>query len=102
MIFTPMTFAAMGNGMTMPNGFAAVVSLNPRIAGAAAGLAGCLQIGAGAVATQAVGILQRYETLAMFWMMVTCGVLATLCQLANNRLRAPERAAAAAGEQPAE
>lgn len=102
MIFVPMTFAAMGNGMTMPNGFAAVVSLNPRVAGAAAGLAGCLQIGAGAVATQAVGILQRYETLAMFWMMVTCGVLATLCQLANNRLRVPEPAAPAAGELPAE
>lgn len=100
MIFVPMTFAACGNGMTMPNGFAAVVSLNPAVAGAAAGLTGCLQIGTGALASQAVGFLQTYEPLAMFGMMLLCGSLATLCQLANNRLRAT--AGGRPLEQPAE
>lgn len=99
MIFVPMTFAACGNGMTMPNGFAAVVSLNPAVAGAAAGLTGCLQIGTGALASQAVGVLQTYEPLAMFGVMLLCGCLATLCQLANDRLR---NAAGGPLEQPAE
>ncbi|SMF60439.1 MFS transporter, DHA1 family, bicyclomycin/chloramphenicol resistance protein [Tistlia consotensis] len=103
LIFLPMTFAALGNGMTMPNGFAAVASLNPAVAGAAVGLAGCLQISTGALASQAVGILQRYDTLAMFALMVGCGTAATLAQLVNNRLRAAESAAAArAIELPAE
>ncbi|MEX0759089.1 MAG: hypothetical protein WD100_05875, partial [Tistlia sp.] len=103
LIFLPMTFAAMGNGMTMPNGFAAVVSLNPRFAGAAAGLAGCLQIGMGAVAIQAVGILQQHHTLAMYGLMVFCGVVATAFQLINDRLRRAGRSAPArAKEQPAE
>lgn len=88
MIFVPMTFAACGNGMTMPNGFAAVVSINPAMAGAAAGLAGCLQIGTGALASQAVGMLQSFVPLAMFGVMVVCGALATLCQLLNDRLQA--------------
>lgn len=102
LIFLPMTFAALGNGMTMPNGFAAVASLNPAVAGAAVGLAGCLQISTGALASQAVGILQLYESLAMFGLMVVCGTLATLCQLANNRQRAAESAAAQPVGQPAE
>ncbi len=104
MIFVPMTFAACGNGMTMPNGFAAVVSLNPAVAGAAAGLAGCLQIGTGALASQVVGFLQTFEPLAMFGVMVLCGVLASLCQLQNGRLARVERRTAGASpvEQPAE
>ncbi|MFO1188896.1 MAG: multidrug effflux MFS transporter [Alphaproteobacteria bacterium] len=47
----PAILIGMSNGLVMPSGYAGSVSINPRIAGAASGLAGFLQMVAGASAT---------------------------------------------------
>jgi DHA1 family bicyclomycin/chloramphenicol resistance-like MFS transporter len=46
--FFPLIFVGVGNGMTLPNANAGIVSLFPRLAGAASGLGGFLQIMLGA------------------------------------------------------
>lgn len=62
-IFTPLSFFApiamigIGNGMALPNANAGIVSVRPRLAGAASGLGGALQIGAGAGMASLAGAL---------------------------------------------
>lgn len=56
-LFGPMFFTSMANGLTLPNAIAGAVSVRPELAGAAAGLSGSLQVGAGAVASAIVGAL---------------------------------------------
>ncbi|MEP3278508.1 MAG: multidrug effflux MFS transporter [Stappiaceae bacterium] len=56
-LFGPMMLIGIANGLTMPNAMAGIVSVRPDLAGAAAGLAGSMQIGAGAMATILVGWL---------------------------------------------
>ncbi|MDZ7823505.1 MAG: multidrug effflux MFS transporter [Ahrensia sp.] len=51
MLFVPMVFVGLGNGMTLPNVMAAAISLKPDAAGATSGLLGALQIGGGAIAS---------------------------------------------------
>ena len=46
-----------GNGLTMPNGNAGAVSVKPELAGSAAGLAGALMVGTGALMTSITGLL---------------------------------------------
>jgi len=46
--FLPMFFIGFGNGITLPNANAGIVSVRPAIAGAASGLGASLQIGGGA------------------------------------------------------
>lgn len=53
--FLPLSFMAMGNGMVMPNSAAGLMSVQPRLAGSAAGLGGCLQILGGALLAWAAG-----------------------------------------------
>lgn len=50
-------FVGFGNGLTMPNGNAGVVSVRPDLAGSAAGLAGALMVGTGALMTTITGVL---------------------------------------------
>ncbi|WP_421724156.1 multidrug effflux MFS transporter [Bauldia sp.] len=54
-LFLPMYAIGFANGLTLANSIAGAVSVRPDIAGAASGIAGSLQIGLGAVATQAIG-----------------------------------------------
>lgn len=44
-VFVPMFFMTMGNGLTLPNITAAMVSIRPNIAGTASGLGGTIQFG---------------------------------------------------------
>ncbi len=46
--FAPLTLLGLGNGMTLPNANAGIVSVHPELAGAASGLGGFLQIAGGA------------------------------------------------------
>ena len=46
--FLPLTFVGMGNGLTLPNSNAGIVSLHPKLAGSASGLGGFLQVMLGA------------------------------------------------------
>ncbi len=55
-LFVPMLLVGIGNGLTLPNATAGAVSIRPDAAGAAAGLAGAIQIGLGAIASVLGGI----------------------------------------------
>ncbi len=56
-LFGPMFFVGAGNGLSLPSAVAGAVSVRPDLAGAAAGLSGSLQIGAGAAASAIAGWL---------------------------------------------
>ncbi len=56
-LFVPMGFVALSNGLVLPSAIAGVVSVMPRVAGAASGLAGSLQIGFAALVAPLVGWL---------------------------------------------
>lgn len=56
-LFVPMFFVGVGNGLVLPSGIAGAVSVNPSVAGAAAGLTGSLQMGFGALVAPLVGAM---------------------------------------------
>ncbi|HUF44853.1 MAG TPA: multidrug effflux MFS transporter [Aestuariivirgaceae bacterium] len=87
-LFVPMLFAALGNGLTIPNGTAGAISVDTSMVGAAAGLAGFLQMGIGAGSAQLVGVLQDAEPFAVFWIMAAAAALATLTHRLALRGRA--------------
>ena len=59
----------------MPNGIAAAISVNPRLAGSASGLLGFLQMSVGAVATVAVGYLKGTDQMSMVAVMMVSVLL---------------------------
>lgn len=89
-IFLPMAVVALANGLTLPNGTAGAVSVNPRAAGAAAGLSGALQMLVGAAAAVIVGYGQDIDPsqYPMIWTMMGSGILALLSFLVATRMRA--------------
>lgn len=50
-------FVGLGNGMTLPNANAGMLSIRPELAGTASGLGGAIQIGSGAVLAAFAGTL---------------------------------------------
>lgn len=84
-LFLPMALAGFGNGLTIPNGTAGAISVDPRITGAAAGWAGFLQMACGAVASQLVGSLQDNWPFAVFWFMAAASALALASHYASTR-----------------
>jgi len=56
-LFAPMFVVGIGNGFALPNCVAGCVSVRPDLAGTASGLAGSFQVGSGALASIAVGLL---------------------------------------------
>ncbi|NQW09639.1 MAG: multidrug effflux MFS transporter [Alphaproteobacteria bacterium] len=77
-VFLPMGLVAIGNGLSQPNGIAAAISVNPRIAGAASGLMGFGQMLAGAAFTQIVGFFQNetdHSAMAVMILIATVGSL---------------------------
>ncbi len=56
-IFGATVFAGFGNGLTIPGSSAGAMSVRPKLAGSAAGLAGALAIGSGAVITSVTAAL---------------------------------------------
>ena len=75
-LFVPMALAALGNGLTIPNGTAGAISVDPRLTGAAAGWSGFTQMACGAAASQLVGSLQNHWPFAVFWFMAGASALA--------------------------
>lgn len=75
-LFCPMLLVTLGNGLVIPNGTAAVISVLPKTIGAAAGLSGFTQIAIGATASQFTGAWQGASPLAALWMMAAAAVLA--------------------------
>lgn len=88
-IFMPMMIVALSNGLTLPNGTAGAISVNPRAAGAAAGLSGALQMLVGAVAALLVGYGQDHDPsqYPMIWAMLVCGILSVVSFLVAAKVR---------------
>ncbi len=79
-LFGPMFFVGIGNGMTLPNANAGIVSVRPHLAGSASGLSGAITIGSGAGLSALAGMLLTPETgaLPLFLVMVAVSLLAIL------------------------
>ena len=90
-LFLPMCLAAIGNGLTIPNGTAGAISVDQRLTGAAAGWSGFSQMACGAAASQLVGSLQDGWPFAVFWFMAATSLLALLFHLAALRSPEPSR-----------
>jgi DHA1 family bicyclomycin/chloramphenicol resistance-like MFS transporter len=82
-LFGPMLFVGMGNGITLPNANAGIVSVRPHLAGTASGLGGALQIGGGAALAALAGALLSDATgafplLAVMLLSCVASAVATL------------------------
>lgn len=82
-LFGPSFFVGIGNGMTMPNANAGIVSVRPHLAGSASGLGGALQIGGGAALSVIAGAVLSPETgpFPLIWVMLVSSVLAIAASL---------------------
>lgn len=82
-LFGPMVIVGIGNGMTLPNAAAGLVSVRPELAGSASGLAGSLQLGIAALVSALAGIVVTVETgvLALLALMLVAGFAAILVSL---------------------
>lgn len=74
-LFLPMALVGVGNGVSMPNAIAQAISVDPRAAGTASGLLGCLQMGVGAVATAVIGALKGASATPMVAVMAAFAIL---------------------------
>ncbi len=77
------TFLGLGNGITLPNVTAGLLSVRPHLAGTAAGLGGAIMVGGGAALAQFGGTLLSPETgaLPMQALMFTTSIAAILSVL---------------------
>jgi DHA1 family bicyclomycin/chloramphenicol resistance-like MFS transporter len=89
-LFAPMFFIGVGNGLVLPSGIAGAVSVNPEVAGAAAGLSGSLQIGFGALVAPLIGALLSTTV----WPLIAIMAASSLLAIASFGLIAGQRKAA--------
>ena len=87
-LFVPMAISSVGNGISQPPGIAAGLSVFPRIAGAASGLMGFLQMMIAAAGTFLIGQLPQNTPLSMIAVVGASLALALVFGL--RALRAPE------------
>ncbi|MCQ3942373.1 MAG: Bcr/CflA family drug resistance efflux transporter [Alphaproteobacteria bacterium] len=89
-VFSPQLFLSFGNGVFLPNAIAGAISVRPQAAGTASGLIGFTQMGTGAAAAQAMGIVIEHSSTAqpLAWTML---VLAVGAMLAFVLLVRPQR-----------
>ena len=60
--FGLMTFVGLGNGMTIPNATAGMLSVRPHLAGTASGLGGSIMLAGGAMLSASAGLLLTQES----------------------------------------
>jgi DHA1 family bicyclomycin/chloramphenicol resistance-like MFS transporter len=87
-MFVPMAISSIGNGMSQPPAIAAGLSIYPRIAGAASGLMGFMQMMIAALGTLLIGRLPRDSVLGMVAVVGAALALALICGLLTLRTRA--------------
>jgi DHA1 family bicyclomycin/chloramphenicol resistance-like MFS transporter len=75
-LFVPMAISSVGNGLSQPPAIAAGLSVHPRIAGAASGLLGFLQMMIAALGTLLIGRLPHDSAVAMVVVVVASLALA--------------------------
>lgn len=94
-LFGPMALIGIGNGMTLPNANAGLVSVRPHLAGSASGR-GALQIGGGAALSVVSGALLGPQTgpWPLLWVMFLSCIVAVLVTMWIIRIAAstPENA----------
>lgn len=75
-LFGATIFAGFGNGLTMPSANTGAMSVRPGLTGSAAGLAGALTIGGGAVLSAITGaiISMEYGIYQLLGMMLFCAL----------------------------
>jgi DHA1 family bicyclomycin/chloramphenicol resistance-like MFS transporter len=90
-LFVPMAVSSVGNGLSQPPAIAAGLSIHPRIAGAASGLLGFLQMMIAAFGTLLIGHLPQHSAQSMVIVVVASLALALVFGLLA--LRRPGAAA---------
>jgi MFS family permease len=82
-MFGAVVFVGLGNGLTMPSCNAGAMSVRPKLAGSASGLAGALTVGAGAVLTSITGAIVTEENgaYALLDMMLFSSLMALVAAL---------------------
>ncbi|TKT79172.1 multidrug effflux MFS transporter [Aquamicrobium sp. LC103] len=82
-VFGPVALVGVGNGMTLPNANAGLVSVRPHLAGSASGLGGALQIGGGAALSVVAGALLSPTSgpTPLLWVMFISSLLAVFASL---------------------
>ncbi|MDN2567664.1 multidrug effflux MFS transporter [Aquibium sp. A9E412] len=82
-LFGPTFFVGVGNGMTLPNANAGIVSVRPHLSGSASGLGGALQIGGGAALSVLAGVLLSTESgpYPLLWLMLFSSLAAIVSTL---------------------
>jgi MFS transporter, DHA1 family, multidrug resistance protein len=82
-----MTFVGLGNGLSIPNATAGMLSVRPHLAGTASGFGGSIMLAGGAALSALAGSLLTAETGAMplLWMMLITSVLGIAVTLAIIR-----------------
>ena len=83
-----MTLVGLGNGMSIPNATAAMMSINPKLAGTAAGLGSAIMIGGGAGLSAIANFIlipgsSEIPLIMLMWVSVFCG----LCSVAYVNYR---------------
>ncbi len=75
-LFGPVIMTGIGNGITLPNASAGVVSVRPHLAGSASGLGSALQIGLGSALSVAAGAMLSVESgpFPLIWVMLATSV----------------------------
>ncbi len=85
-----MTLVAFSNGLALPNAFAKIIGLSPRIAGSASGISGFIQMLIGAISAQIVGLLITDTALPLALAMFLSGCLSVTCIVLVNRGAEPK------------
>lgn len=88
-LFGPTILLAIGNGFSVPNAMAGAISVDPRVSGAASGLAGFLQMLTAAAFAQLAGMWQNGTPFPMIGFMIAASVLALaifIVSLRSSRL----------------
>lgn len=90
-LFGPALFLGVGNGITLPNANAGIVSVRPDLAGSASGLGGALQIGGGATLSVIAGAVLSPDSgpYPLLWVMLFSSVAAVVTTLVVLRLGDP-------------
>lgn len=81
--FGSISLVGLGNGMTLPNANAGIVSVRPHLAGSASGLGGTIMIGGGAALSAITGTMLTEDKGAspLIYMMLLSSVIAVFCAI---------------------
>ncbi|GJL83981.1 MAG: Bcr/CflA family drug resistance efflux transporter [marine bacterium B5-7] len=90
-LFAPVSLAAIGNGLSIPNSMAGAMSIDRNLAGTASGVLGFSQMFFSALVAQAVGELENGTPYPMAWFMVVCAALSLGGYLAARFLPKSQR-----------